>query len=80
MTDFALTLERIREDVAAILEAPASAVEDGMNLLDLGLDSMRIMELAQRWSDESGAFVDAASLMEEPEVTAWWKRVSDPGG
>lgn len=80
MTDSALTLERIRADVAAILEAPASAVEDGMNLLDLGLDSMRIMELAQRWSDESGAFVDAASLMEEPEVTAWWKRVSDPGG
>ena len=80
MTDSALTLERIREDVAAILEAPVSAVEDGMNLLDLGLDSMRIMELAQRWSDESGAFVDAASLMEEPEVTAWWKRVADPDG
>ena len=80
MTDSARTLERIREDVAAILEAPVSAVEDGMNLLDLGLDSMRIMELAQRWSDESGAFVDAASLMEEPEVTAWWKRVADPDG
>ena len=75
-----LTLERMREDIATILEEPVSDVEDGLNLLDLGLDSMRIMELAQRWSEESGVFVEFGSLVEDPEINAWWKRVSDPDG
>ena len=75
-----LTLDRMRADIATILDEPPSVVEDGVNLLDLGLDSMRIMELAQRWSDESGVFVDFGSLVEDPEITAWWRRVSDPDG
>ncbi|MCG8468291.1 MAG: phosphopantetheine-binding protein [Gemmatimonadetes bacterium] len=70
----------MRADIAAILDQPTSLVEDGVNLLDLGLDSLRIMELADRWSQASGVFVDFAMLAEEPEVTAWWGLISDRTG
>lgn len=80
MTSPSITLERMREQIAAILEQPVSVIEDGANLLDLGLDSMRMMELATRWSDECGLYVDFASLAEHPEIRTWWRLVSDREG
>lgn len=79
MTSLSITLEDMRRQIAAILEQPVSAVEDGVNLLDLGLDSMRMMELAMRWSEESGLYVDFGSLAEHPEIRTWWKLLSDQG-
>ena len=76
MTSLSITLEDMRRQIAAIIEQPVSAVEDGANLLDLGLDSMRMMELVTRWSDESGVHIDFGSLAEHPEIRTWWKLVS----
>ncbi|MEM7416852.1 MAG: phosphopantetheine-binding protein [Gemmatimonadota bacterium] len=80
MTDSVFTIERMRQDIADILEVSVESIEDGVNLVDLGLDSMRIMELADRWSDAAGGFVDFASLAEHPEVTRWWSLISDGSG
>ena len=77
MTSPGLTPDTIRSDIADVLEAPLEEVEEGTNLLDLGLDSVRIMMLAQRWSDATGQVVEFASLAEEPELGAWSRYLAE---
>ena len=49
-----LTVERIRRDVAESLgEDPAEIALDD-NLVDWGLDSIRVMTLLERWRREHG--------------------------
>lgn len=67
----ALTLERIRTDVADCLgEEPADIPVDE-NLVDYGLDSVRIMALLERWRREHGVQADFADLAEQPAIDAW---------
>ncbi|MFE5245182.1 MULTISPECIES: phosphopantetheine-binding protein [unclassified Streptomyces] len=67
----ALTLELIRRDVAdALGEDPADIPLDE-NLLDYGLDSVRIMALLGRWRRDHGVEADFADLAEQPAVEAW---------
>lgn len=66
----ALTRERIRNDIAEVLEIPVADVDDTANLLDEGLDSVRVMTLLERWR-ESGAQVDLVDLVSDPTVDAW---------
>lgn len=68
-----LTLEMIRHDIAAALEEEPERIQEGENLLDLGLDSVRIMLLVHRWTEVSGVAMDFGSLAEEPELGAWWR-------
>ncbi|WAZ26994.1 phosphopantetheine-binding protein [Streptomyces cinnabarinus] len=66
-----LTVERIRADVADCLgEEPADIPLDE-NLVDYGLDSVRIMALLERWRHEYDAKADFADLAEQPAVAAW---------
>ncbi|MEU6477528.1 phosphopantetheine-binding protein [Streptomyces sp. NPDC047017] len=67
----ALTLEQIRADVADCLgEDPADIPEDE-NLVDYGLDSVRIMALLERWRRDHGVTADFADLAEQPAVKPW---------
>ncbi|MFB8029757.1 phosphopantetheine-binding protein [Streptomyces sp. NPDC056465] len=67
----ALTLELIRRDVAdALGEDPADIPVDE-NLLDYGLDSVRIMALLGRWRRDHGVEADFADLAEQPALEAW---------
>jgi aryl carrier-like protein len=66
-----LSLERLRSDVAEVLEADPGSFTDDDDLLDLGLDSIRIMTLATRWR-ESGFEAGYLELAQEPTVAAWW--------
>ncbi|MCT9075727.1 phosphopantetheine-binding protein [Streptomyces fulvoviolaceus] len=67
----ALTLERIRTDIADCLgEEPADIPVDE-NLVDYGLDSVRIMALLERWRREHGVQADFADLAEQPAIEAW---------
>ncbi|MHB1328539.1 MAG: phosphopantetheine-binding protein [Gemmatimonadales bacterium] len=70
-----LTLEALRADVAAVLFESPDEIGDEDNLVDHGLDSIRIMALVQRWND-AGARIDFASLAERPELTHWWHLIS----
>lgn len=76
----ALTRDALRIDIAEILDCDPEEIQDGVNLLDLGLDSLRIMQLTEKWSYSADVPVDFASLAEEPELAAWVRLVSDPTG
>jgi aryl carrier-like protein len=66
-----LTVERIRRDVAESLgEDPAEIPLDD-NLVDWGLDSVRVMTLLERWRREYGVRADFEDLAEHPAVESW---------
>lgn len=68
-------LQRMRDDVAAILKTDVSEIADDDNLIDHGLDSMRLMRLTQQWHDR-GITVPFADLAERPQLSHWWKLAS----
>ncbi|MEV8321660.1 phosphopantetheine-binding protein [Kitasatospora sp. NPDC056731] len=66
----AFTMERIRAEVADLLGEDPADVPLDENLADWGLDSVRLMALAERWRAE-GAEVAFVQLAERPAVEAW---------
>ncbi|KUP97724.1 phosphopantetheine-binding protein [Thermobifida cellulosilytica] len=71
-----LTEQRVRDDVARLLGEPADTIDADENLLDRGLDSVRLMSLVESWRRD-GINADFADLAEEPTITAWLARLSD---
>jgi aryl carrier-like protein len=70
-TSTPLTRERLRADVADVLgEEPADILDDE-NLVDFGLDSVRVMTLIGRWRREHGVRVEFADLAERPTLLDW---------
>ncbi|QTJ67568.1 isochorismatase [Rhodococcus sp. ZPP] len=67
----ALSRNRIREDVADVLGVPVTELDDSANLLDEGMDSVRVMALVERWRT-AGASVDLVDLVGEPTLDAWF--------
>ncbi|CAM5350126.1 hypothetical protein GCM10010329_40970 [Streptomyces spiroverticillatus] len=66
-----LTVDQIRVDVADVLgEAPEDIPVDE-NLVDYGLDSMRIMTLVERWRRDHGVTASFVDLAEQPAIEAW---------
>lgn len=66
-----LTLEHMRADIAGMLHEDPQDIHDDDNLMDLGLDSMRIMKLVSHWR-EAGANLDFADLASEATLAHWW--------
>ena len=64
------TLEELRAAVAELLEVERSAVGDEDDLLRLGMDSLRMMRLVNRWRRE-GVRVSSRVLAGEPTLAAW---------
>lgn len=58
-------------DVANIMEIPSSDLHIDDNLVDMGLDSLRLMALVARWR-KAGCTVDFPALARVPTVQAWW--------
>jgi aryl carrier-like protein len=69
-----LSLERMREDVARMIHEPAETIGDDDDLLDLGLDSMRMLNLATEWSN-SGVTLEFAEMAESPTLNDWWQLI-----
>ena len=69
-----LSLERLRSDVAEVLAEEPDSFDDDDNLIDRGLDSIRLMSLATRWR-EAGFEAGYLELAQEPTVKAWWSLV-----
>lgn len=69
------TLDQMRAEIARLIGVPPSDVADDANLMDLGLDSIRAMSLAQQWAN-AGAAVDFSELAEEPTLRHWWTVMS----
>lgn len=75
MSTSPLTADRVRADVAELLQVPAQSIEDDDNLFDLGLDSVRVMTLIQRWRDAGAAELEFPDLAEQPELAHWQRLV-----
>lgn len=71
MTAVALTLEQLRADVADILGEEPEEIPLDENLVDYGLDSVRLMSLAAAWRRDHGIEVAFADLAEKPALEAW---------
>ncbi|GAA3003920.1 hypothetical protein GCM10010519_39930 [Streptomyces lactacystinicus] len=63
-------MERIRAEVADLLGEDPAEIPLDENLVDWGLDSIRLMTLAGRWQ-EAGAEVAFVQLAERPAIEAW---------
>ena len=57
--------------IADSLKMPASDLQDEDNLLDWGLDSIRIMSLLENWR-RAGLDITFMALAEQPTLAAWW--------
>lgn len=75
----ALTFEQLRQDVAAILKEDASQIGDEDNLVDWGLDSIRLMALTLQWQ-RAGVAIEFSQLAERPQLATWWGLVVAAGG
>ncbi|WP_199740266.1 phosphopantetheine-binding protein [Saccharopolyspora rhizosphaerae] len=67
-----LTLDAVREQVAELLYEDPAELGDDEDLLDWGLDSVRIMTLVEQWRKQ-GVQVTFADLAERPTLADWWK-------
>ncbi|MDI1442663.1 isochorismatase family protein [Polyangium sp. 6x1] len=66
-----LDIERLRGEIAELLERPASEILDGDSLLDLGLDSIRLMTLVERLRS-AGIEISFVELAERATLEEWW--------
>jgi aryl carrier-like protein len=66
-----LTAERIRADVAELLACDPAELDPTEDLLDRGLDSMRLMALVERWRAAGASDLEFPDLAEQPELGHW---------
>ncbi|MER5885324.1 phosphopantetheine-binding protein [Streptomyces sp. NPDC001941] len=74
----ALTLERLRADVADLLGEEPEDIPVDENLVDYGLDSVRLMALVARWREEHGITTAYTDLAERPALEEWVKLLGLP--
>ncbi|GGS89085.1 phosphopantetheine-binding protein [Streptomyces griseoviridis] len=66
-----LSPDRIRADVAELLGCDPAEIEPDEDLRDLGLDSVRLMTLVERWRAEGAPELELPDLAEKPELAHW---------
>lgn len=70
-----LSLHQMRAQVRELLDEPELSIGEHDNLIELGLDSVRIMNLLERWR-RVGAQVSFVELAERPTLADWHTLVS----
>lgn len=72
----ALSREQIVADIAALLDVSPDELTDDTNLLDAGLDSIRLMSLVEKWRAAGSPGADFVNLASEPVVGVWVAEVA----
>lgn len=72
-----LSLELMRRQVSKVLGEPLTDMDDNENLIDRGIDSIRMMNLAEQWR-RIKADITFVRLAKNPQISAWWKLLSSP--
>ncbi len=70
-TNDVLDLERMRADVARVLDCEPADIGDDDNLMDLDLDSMRMLGLVLAWGN-AGLPLEFSQLAEHSTLRQWW--------
>lgn len=68
------TRDTLRADVAELIGEEPEAIGYDDNLIDLGLDSMRLMNLLLLWQ-EKGLDLEFSELAEGFTIDAWWAAI-----
>ncbi len=71
-----LTLATFRADLAEVLHQQPDEVDFDENPLYAGLDSLRIVTLAERWRS-AGAEVSFVELAERTSFDQWWDLIAE---
>ncbi|MFI5778993.1 phosphopantetheine-binding protein [Nocardia sp. NPDC051570] len=58
-------------DVATALGVPADELTPETDLLDAGLDSVRIMSLVEKWRAAGHEHIDFPTLASDPVLGSW---------
>jgi bifunctional isochorismate lyase/aryl carrier protein len=66
----------LRQQIMPFLDEDSEDMGDDENLIDYGLDSVRIMELAARWRKIRGD-IDFIALAKNPSIDGWWALLSE---
>ena len=66
-----ISRDEIRATIAAQLECPAADVADDDDLIQLGLNSIRMMALAGGWR-KRGSSITFAQLAATPTIDSWY--------
>ncbi|MFH8791175.1 phosphopantetheine-binding protein [Streptomyces sp. NPDC017941] len=72
-----LSPERVRADIAELLDCDPAEIVPDEDLFDLGLDSVRIMTLVQRWRAAGATTLEFPDLAEQPELGHWTALVTE---
>ncbi|MDL4770556.1 MULTISPECIES: phosphopantetheine-binding protein [Thermomonosporaceae] len=72
------TRDELRSDVAGLLDLDPAELGFEDDLIDAGLDSIRVMMLIERWRDR-GAEIGFAELAETPTLAGWHALLSGGG-
>lgn len=70
-----VTRESMRADIARMLHEAPDAIGDDDSLIDLGLDSMRAMNLVLLWSEQVPS-LEFSEFAERPTLDGWWEIVA----
>jgi bifunctional isochorismate lyase/aryl carrier protein len=70
-----LTRESVRQRIAEVLYVSETEIGDDDNLIESGVDSVRIMTLIEHWRD-AGVEVSFVELAERPSLNEWWELLS----
>lgn len=71
----AAVIQVLRQQLGELLQQPSQQVGAEENLLDWGLDSIRLMSLVETWR-RRGAEVSFTDLAERPTLSAWTQLLS----
>lgn len=66
-----LSVEQARMDVAEVLYVEVSDLDHDEDLRDQGMDSVRVMELVEKWRRAGVSEVDFILLAEDQRLSRW---------
>lgn len=63
------------EQIAEVIDEPADSFGPDDDLMDVGLDSIRLMILIERWRS-AGIQLGFVELADQPTVNGWWDLIT----
>ncbi|MGQ1888431.1 isochorismatase family protein [Serratia marcescens] len=70
------SIDALRQQILPLLDEDSEDMGNDENLIDYGLDSVRIMELATRWR-KIRSDIDFIALARNPTIDSWWTLLSE---